>query len=142
MNETLTKMGFISLLQFWTVWSSSWPKSLPVLPDGIFSNQKSKFGQFLLCIYMLVYFMDIWYTYFTAIWYIILAFGVFYCYSVYFSPFWYIVPKKHATVKQSWTVLTAHWRGIIITYYLCTYIYNSNININIIYMNRYQFLGF
>jgi hypothetical protein len=38
--------------------------------------------------------MDIWYTYFTAIWYIILAFGVFYCYSVYFSPFWYIVPRK------------------------------------------------
>jgi hypothetical protein len=35
---------------------------LPGLPDGIFSNQKSKLAQFLevLAMEMLVYFIDIW----------------------------------------------------------------------------------
>jgi hypothetical protein len=35
--------------------------------------------------------MAIWSTYFTAIWYILLPFGTFYCHLVYFTAIWYIL---------------------------------------------------
>jgi hypothetical protein len=63
------------------------------VPDGIFSNQKSQFGQILEGLAMED--VDIFYghlVYFTAIWYILWSFGKFYGYLVYFSPFWYVVP--------------------------------------------------
>jgi hypothetical protein len=59
------------------------------LPDGIFSNLKSQFGEIFkglemeeVCIsyVRLVYFTDIWYT----LW----PFGLFVGYLVYFPPFW------------------------------------------------------
>jgi hypothetical protein len=66
------------------------------LPDGIFSNQKSKFGyiwESVLQWKMLVNFM--------AIWSIVLLFGIFYGHFVYFVvilayfyAFWYVVPRK------------------------------------------------
>jgi hypothetical protein len=46
--------------------------------------------------------VDIFYgpsDYFTAIWYILLPFGIFYGYLVYVSPFWYAVPRK---IWQPW----------------------------------------
>jgi hypothetical protein len=33
-------------------------------------------------------------VYFTAIWYSLLLFHIFYGYLVYFSPFWYVVPSE------------------------------------------------
>jgi hypothetical protein len=58
------------------------------LPDGIFSNQKSKFGYFLeiLQLKAVVNFFDIWS--------ILQLFGILYGHLVYFSPFWYFVPRK------------------------------------------------
>jgi hypothetical protein len=66
-------------------------KPLPGLPDGIFLNQKYKFwvnfegsckGRcwYILCPFGIP-------TYFTVIWCILLPFGIFYGYLVYFSPF-------------------------------------------------------
>jgi hypothetical protein len=60
----------------------------PGLPDGILSDQKSQFGYILEVLAMeddgifcchLVYFT---------------AFGTFYGYLLYFSPFWYVLPRK------------------------------------------------
>jgi hypothetical protein len=45
------------------------------LPDGLFSNQKSKFGLFLEGLAM----EDV---------------SIFYGHLVYFPPFWYVVPRK------------------------------------------------
>jgi hypothetical protein len=77
-------------------------KSGPGLPDCIFSNQKSPFGQILeglakedvgIFFGHLVYFIDIWYLLWT--------FGIFYGHLVYFmdiwyiiTPLWYVVPRK------------------------------------------------
>jgi hypothetical protein len=78
-----------------------WWKSLqsrPWLPDGVFSNQKSKFGKILDGLAMeevgifyghLVYFMVIWYILWT-----------FYCHLVHFPPFWHVVPKKSGNPDQ------------------------------------------
>jgi hypothetical protein len=62
------------------------------LPDGIFSNQKSKLCNFwrVLQWKMLVYYMEIWSTYFTAIWYTFWTFGLFYSRLVYFRDIRYI----------------------------------------------------
>jgi hypothetical protein len=56
------------------------------LPDGIFSNQKSKFGKFwrVLQWKMLVYFMDIWP--------LLRPIGLFYAHLAYFMVIWYICP--------------------------------------------------
>jgi hypothetical protein len=68
-------------------------KSGPGLPDCIFSNQKSPFGQILeglakedvgIFFGHLVYFIDIWYLLWT--------FGIFYGHLVYFMDIWYIIP--------------------------------------------------
>jgi hypothetical protein len=55
------------------------------LPDGMFSNQKSKFGYILegLGIKKLVYFM--------AIWNILRPFGIFYGHLEYITSVWYIL---------------------------------------------------
>jgi hypothetical protein len=73
------------------------------LPDGIFSNQKSRFGfiseEFAMkdigILYgHLVYFIASWYilrqlVYFMVIWYILCLFGTFYGYLVYCRDIWY-----------------------------------------------------
>jgi hypothetical protein len=68
-------------------------RQMPGLPDGIFSNQKSKFELVLeglaiedVCIFQVPL------VYFTAIWYIIRPFGIFSGYLVYFLIIWYIFP--------------------------------------------------
>jgi hypothetical protein len=63
------------------------------LPDGIFSNKKSHFGLILegLAIEDVGIFYGHW-AYFTANWFI---WGL----LVYFSPFWFAVPRK---IWQSW----------------------------------------
>jgi hypothetical protein len=59
------------------------------LPDGLFSNQKSKFGEILAVLSM----EDAGYC--IAIWSIFLPFGIFCGHLVYvFPPVWYIVPRK------------------------------------------------
>jgi hypothetical protein len=68
----------------------------PGLPDGIASNQKDpNLGKFSegpamedvgICHVRLVYF--------TAVWYILWPFNIFYGCLVCFSPFWYFVPRK------------------------------------------------
>jgi hypothetical protein len=80
------------------------------VPDGIFSNQKPKFGEFLEGLAMedvvifhghLVYFKAILYTlwtffilyghfvYFMDIWYTLWTFGILYGHLVYFMDIWY-----------------------------------------------------
>jgi hypothetical protein len=56
------------------------------LPDGIFQTKNPNWGKFgrVLQSKMLIYFMAIWSTYFTAIWYILWLFGIFYGYIVFF----------------------------------------------------------
>jgi hypothetical protein len=66
-----------------------------VLPDGIFSNQKSQFGYILEVLAMED--VGIFYehlAYFNAIWYILRSFSLFRGYLVYFFPFWYVAPRK------------------------------------------------
>jgi hypothetical protein len=76
----------------------------PGLPDGIFSNQKSKFAQFLeglamedagyilwtfgLCIVQPFSIFCGHLVYFMVIWYILWPFGIFYGYLVYFVAIW------------------------------------------------------
>jgi hypothetical protein len=43
---------------------------------------------------MVVYFMSIWSTYYTAIGNILWLFGILCDHLVYFSPFWRVVPRK------------------------------------------------
>jgi hypothetical protein len=67
------------------------------LPDGIFSNQKSHFGELLegLAIKDVgIFFGHLVYT--TAILYILWSFCIFYGY---FFPFWYFLPRK---IWQPW----------------------------------------
>jgi hypothetical protein len=68
----------------------------PGLPDGIFSNQNTRFGQVLvglakqnfgIFMNIWVYFTALWYTYIVVIWYILWLFGIFFA-------FWYVVARK------------------------------------------------
>jgi hypothetical protein len=65
------------------------------LPDGIFSNQKSQFGEILVGLAMedVGIFYDLL-VFFTAICSLVRAFGVCYGNLLYFSRFWYFVPRK------------------------------------------------
>jgi hypothetical protein len=65
------------------------------LPDGIFSNQKSRFGYILEGLAM----EDVgtlygYLVYFTAIWYSLWLFGIIYGYLIFIFPFWFFVPRK------------------------------------------------
>jgi hypothetical protein len=62
------------------------------LPDGIFSNQKFKFGYILEGLALKDVGSHL--VYFTALRYILCPFGIFNGYLVYFPPFWYVVPRK------------------------------------------------
>jgi hypothetical protein len=56
------------------------------LPDGVFSNQKSRFGPVWECLAMEeVGILYGYLVYFTAIWSILRLFGLFYGYLVYFT---------------------------------------------------------
>jgi hypothetical protein len=71
------------------------------LPDGLFSNQKSKFGYILEALEckMLLYFITIW-NYFTALWYNVWPLGIVFGHLVYFSRFGMFGPRK---IWQPWT---------------------------------------
>jgi hypothetical protein len=65
------------------------------LPDGLFSNQKSKFGQILEGLALKD--VGIFYGYlvhFTVFCYILWTFGIARGNLVYFFAFWYFVPRK------------------------------------------------
>jgi hypothetical protein len=67
----------------------------PGLPDGIFSNQKSQFWLILEGLAMED--VGIFYdhlVYFTAIWYIMWPFGIFYGYLEKKFPFWNVEPRR------------------------------------------------
>jgi hypothetical protein len=65
------------------------------LPDGLFSNQKYKFGKNfgslviedvgIFCVHLI---------HFTVFCYILLTYGIVRGNLVYFPPFWYFVPRK------------------------------------------------
>jgi hypothetical protein len=70
------------------------------LPDGIFSNQKSQFGQFLDCLAMKdVGKLYVYLVYFTAISYILWPFSIF-C-----GHFWYIFPVLACYSKKNLATL-------------------------------------
>jgi hypothetical protein len=65
------------------------------LPDDIFSNKKSHFGEILEG--LAIEYVGIFYghlVYFTTLWYILWPFGIFYGHLVYISPLWYVLPRK------------------------------------------------
>jgi hypothetical protein len=65
------------------------------LPDGIFSNQKSKFGYFLRVLqWKMLYFYGHLF-YFTAIWQTLWTFGTVCGNLVYSLPFWVCCTKKN-----------------------------------------------
>jgi hypothetical protein len=68
---------------------------VPGLPDGLFSNQKSQFGKILedLARKNIGIFYDHWVN-FAATGSILWPFFIFCGHLVYFSPFWYLVPRK------------------------------------------------
>jgi hypothetical protein len=76
------------------------------LPDGIFSDHKSQFGSSLDGLAMedvgmyILWKFDVC-TYFKAILYIFWPFGILGGNLVYFSSFWYVVPK----IWQPWNKL-------------------------------------
>jgi hypothetical protein len=81
------------------------------LPDGIFSNQKSQFGQILEGLEMEN--VGIFYGYLeniTAIWYILWPFGKLVIIWYFFSQFWFIVSKK---IWQPRSKDASHSRGRI-----------------------------
>jgi hypothetical protein len=69
--------------------------SSPGLPDGLFLNQKSKFGDILEGLGMenVVKLYD-HFEYFTAMWYILWQFGIVCTHLVYFSLFGMFGPRK------------------------------------------------
>jgi hypothetical protein len=89
------------------------------LPDGLFSNQKSKFGQILEAvegkklIYMLGpfgifyrylgYFMTIWYITYWFIWYIFSGFGIMYLENSGNLGLWHLFLEINRLVKRSAT---------------------------------------
>jgi hypothetical protein len=81
----------------------AWPRlmlSEPGLPDGIFSNQKSKFGSILEGIAMEA--VGIFHghvVYFKAVWYICWPFGIFYI------GIWYIFPVLVCCTKKNLATL-------------------------------------
>jgi hypothetical protein len=52
-----------------------------------------------------MYFMAIWSTYFKGIWYILRAFGIFYCHLVYFMVTYYIFPSLVCCTKKNLSTL-------------------------------------
>jgi hypothetical protein len=65
------------------------------LPDGLFSNQKSKFGKILEGLAMedvVIFYGHL--VHFTVFCYILLTFGKVCGNLVHFIPFWYFVPRK------------------------------------------------
>jgi hypothetical protein len=73
------------------------------LPDGLFSNQKSQFGQILEGFGMenVGLFFD-HLEYFMAIWYNLWPFGLVCGHLVYFFPFWYVWTKENlATLEET-----------------------------------------
>jgi hypothetical protein len=64
------------------------------MPDGLFSNQKSQFGQILegLAMENVRNFVSI--VYFSAIGNMLWLFCIFCGHLVYFPPFWCVVPRK------------------------------------------------
>jgi hypothetical protein len=82
-----------------------------VLPDGLFSNQKSQFwGKFWkVCQWEMLVFLCPFcilcgqMVYFMSFWYILWRFGI-------FSPFWYVVPRK---IWQPWQDPPVHERLLV-----------------------------
>jgi hypothetical protein len=69
------------------------------MPDGVFSNQKSKFWEILgLAMEDVVYFMDTW-SVFMAIWYILWTFGIFCGNLVYFPRMLVCCTKKNLATR-------------------------------------------
>jgi hypothetical protein len=65
-----------------------------MLPNGIFSKQKSQFGQ--ICEGLAMEDVGIFYghfVYFTAKWHNIWTFGTLCGHLVYFTPFWYVASR-------------------------------------------------
>jgi hypothetical protein len=65
------------------------------LPDGFFSNPKSKFAETLEGQAMEdvgKFYVD--FVNYPAIWHILWPFGILYGHLVYFYPFWYVVARK------------------------------------------------
>jgi hypothetical protein len=63
------------------------------LPDGLFSNQKSKYGEILEVLAMEdVVIFNGHLVHFTVFCYILLTYGIVRGNLVYFLPFWYFVP--------------------------------------------------
>jgi hypothetical protein len=80
---------------FWSIFCDEGKFLLETgLPDGVFSNKKSRFGYIFggLAKKNLGIFYD-HLVHFTAIENILWPFGIFCGHSVYFSPFWYFVPR-------------------------------------------------
>jgi hypothetical protein len=78
-----------------------WFSSASGLPDGLFSNQKSKFAKFLEGPAMEDY--GLFYGHlvlFTVFCYLLWTFGIVRGNLVYFFPFWYFVPRK---IWQPWS---------------------------------------
>jgi hypothetical protein len=74
------------------------------LPDGLFSNQKSKFGLILDCLAMEDH--GIFFGHFC---YILWTFGIVRGNLAYFYPFWYFVPRK---IWQPWSCETeCNWQA-------------------------------
>jgi hypothetical protein len=76
------------------------------LPDGIFSNQKSKFGKIWECLEMKdvgKFYVLLGYV-FTAIWYSLWPFGIFYCHFGIFFQYLYVVPNTSGN-----TAWVARW---------------------------------
>jgi hypothetical protein len=73
------------------------------LPDGIFSNQRSRFGYILkgIAIKDVPRYFLCPFGHFSAIGYILWSFDIFYCHLVYFPPFWYVAPKNLATLDTN-----------------------------------------
>jgi hypothetical protein len=72
------------------------------LPDGLFSNQKSQFWKILVGLAkenLGIFYEHL--VYFTAIGNILWPFGIFCGPLVYFSLFWYVVPRK---IWQPWYI--------------------------------------
>jgi hypothetical protein len=75
----------------WNFWKRNcpnraiWSPWCPGSPDGVFSKQKSQFGNILEVLAMLVYLMATGSITYTAIWYALWSFCIF---------IWYVVPRK------------------------------------------------
>jgi hypothetical protein len=75
------------ILEFWHNYKKVWSLLATALPDGIFSNQKAKFGYILEGLHGRCCYIYGQLAYITAIWYILWPFGI-------FLPFWYVIKRK------------------------------------------------